>query len=139
MELAVMNNSFEDACIELEGEGFVQDVAFEDMPDDADGEALKLGEVEVGASSSLSFTMRNHSDVPHRFAWPSLPGVTFSPSVGHIHAHAAKQVVVTFCSDKPVVHSAVEVKLSLQRIQYAPGAETDWDDTMKVVKWLSDA
>jgi len=94
VHLSVANNAFEETAILVRGEAFVQDVAFEDIAEgESEGEVLNFADVEVGATKSLSFTVRNYSSTPRRFAWQSLPGLTFSPSVGHLQPGAVKQVI----------------------------------------------
>ncbi len=65
-------------------------MAFEDFVE-GDGDSLIFGDVEIGAAKSISFTVRNYSATPRRFAWETFPGLSFAPSVGHLQPQAAKQ------------------------------------------------
>ena len=70
MRLSVLHNSFEDVAVRLKGSSYVQEVAFEELPSetDGDGEALAFGDVVVGEPKTISFTVRNFSSVARRFA-----------------------------------------------------------------------
>lgn len=84
--------------------------------------------------------MRNHSsmEVLH-FEWPlDGPQLRFSPRVGHLHAGCAKEVVVSFRSDQPVVLSAQAVKCKICCITFQQPIDEvpDWDDRCHTVKWV---
>tara|TARA_B110001469_G_C9354301_1_gene186309 strand:+ start:41 stop:526 length:486 start_codon:yes stop_codon:yes gene_type:complete len=123
-------------------------VAIEDLPmptaehsgeeaaDDAD--ALKFGDVAIGESKSISFTLRNLSSTARKFSWQSVEGLTFSPSVGHLLPKSAKIVTATFAPTEATTHEAAPASLELQRIQYTAEYWDDWDDSMKVVKYLTE-
>ena len=58
----------------------------------------------VGETRQVTFTLANHSgNSVVKFQWPSsIPGLTFAPSVGHLHPSTSKDITVTFKSSKPL-------------------------------------
>jgi P pilus assembly chaperone PapD len=139
IRISVANNSFEETAIVVKGEAYMQDVVFEDLVDEeATGDVLEFADVEVGATKTISFTLRNNSSTPRRFAWETLPGLTFSPSCGHLQLGAAKQMVATFAASDPIEHKRTAVALQLTKIRYTQPEPPDWDDTMKTAAWLTE-
>ena len=63
---------------------------------------LNFGVCPVGEPVNLTFTLTNlsHTD-PIRFQWPTVPCLMFTPSLGHIHPAASKDILVTFSFAKP--------------------------------------
>ena len=116
-------------------------MAIEDLPaadegEEADVDAnqadnLKFGDVAMGQSKTISFTLRNLSNTARKFAWQSVEGLTFSPSVGHLLPKSAKTVTATFAPTEATAHEAAPACLELTRIQYTAEYD-DWDDSMKV-------
>ena len=147
LNLSVLKNAFEDQTVELRGLAYAQDVAIEDLPaadegEEADVEAnqadnLKFGDVAMGQSKTISFTLRNLSNTARKFSWQSVEGLTFSPSVGHLLPKSAKTVTATFAPTEATAHEAAPACLELTRIQYTAEYD-DWDDSMKVVKYLTE-
>ena len=139
MSLSVLKNSFEDQTVELKGLGYAQDVAIEDLPD-ADGDEndeLHFGDVAPGASKTITFTLRNLSEVARKFTWKGIDGLTFSPSVGHLQPRSGKPITATYAPSEVALHEGSPVALELVRIAYTADAY-DWDDSMKVVKYLTE-
>ena len=103
-----------------------------DEPAD-DADRLKFGDVAMGQSKTITFTLRNLSNTARKFSWTSVEGLTFSPSVGHLLPKSAKVVSATFAPTEATSHEAAPASLELQRIQYTADY-ADWDDSMKVVR-----
>eukprot|EP00951_Prasinocladus_malaysianus_P042759 scaffold523759_cov45-Prasinocladus_malaysianus.AAC.1 len=73
-----------------------------------------------------------------RFEWTEeLEGITISPSVGHLHAGQAKDMVVTFQTDSAITYKAKEFPVRVVPVQYE-GEPVDWDDRMTVVRYPGD-
>ena len=165
INVSVHQNDFEDVAVQLKAVGEEKAVAFEELPEAApagataggaeskDGGAaaealedvLSFGDVEVGVPKTLTFTLRNFSEFARRFEWTSLPGLTFSPSIGHLPPHGSKPISATFSADEPLSHDAVEASasLALTKIAYpsagARGAPAvEWDNSMVSVKYLTE-
>ena len=106
-----------------------EEASGDEPADDAD--RLKFGDVAMGQSKTISFTLRNLSNTARKFSWTSVEGLTFSPSVGHLLPKSAKVVSATFAPTEATSHEAAPASLELQRIQYTADY-ADWDDSMKV-------
>ena len=63
---------------------------------------LQFGVLPVHESSQLCFTITNHSLTDSiRFQLPTIPNLTFSPTLGHLHPGNSKEVTAVFSSPKP--------------------------------------
>ena len=130
LRVRVQKNPFEDYGIALTGEGYQDDVTFDQLPHDALDE-LRLADCPVGTPHSIAFCLRNFSaGKTFRFRWPAVsPNLTFSPAVGHLLPGSSKDITVTFKADAPVKLSPQEVKLSLMQVQHKEGVRpVEWDD-----------
>ena len=58
--VCVRNNPFEDYCIALTGEGYQEDIAFEQLPNDS-LEELRLPDAAISASVQAAFVLQNNS------------------------------------------------------------------------------
>eukprot|EP00966_Prymnesium_polylepis_P033275 773915-Prymnesium_polylepis.1 len=150
IQLAVLKNTFEDSAILIKAVAYEQQVAFEGLEglepqagaaeaSQDDIEDVSFGDIEVGASKSLTFSIRNYSSVCRRFEWPAVGGVSFSPSVGHLLPGATKAITATLQSDEPLTLEGEELEVKLVPItQTDGGAGVDWDDSMVEVKYLTE-
>ena len=117
---------------------------------------LDFGDFAVGESRQITFSLTNHGSEPVKFQWPtSLPGLSFSPSTGHLHPSTSKDVSVTFKSDKPVNLRQEHVPGKIGKIKFRDPLNKvcmcvmvegecyeqtlvqvrDWDDRHKTVHW----
>ena len=159
INISVHHNDFENFPLTLKAEGHMQQVAFEDLPappelpsalDVSDAAAatppalteaedkLFFGDVEVGVPKTLSFTLRNFSATSRRFVWQSVPGITFSPSSGHLLPNSAKVISATFACSESLEYDAEQISLELTNISFPSGKLQDWDTSMTVVKYLTE-
>ena len=99
---------------------------------------LFFGDVEVGVPKTLSFTLRNFSATSRRFVWQSVPGITFSPSSGHLLPNSAKVISATFACSESLEYDAEQISLELTNISFPSGKLQDWDTSMTVVKYLTE-
>lgn len=84
-------------------------------------------------SSSFSFTMANNSSSKHfRYKWPDHPHLKFYPSVGHLHAGQAREVVVTFVAAAPVKVDNQDIKVALSQITYKVSYDSRAQQTFSV-------
>lgn len=94
----------------------------------------------MGRSYQETFTMTNSSESRVlRFEWfPSVPQLSLSPQVGHLHSGCSKAVTLTFRSEQPIVLSAqtITCKLSTITFQLPIDQVRDWDDCHRTVKWV---
>jgi hydrocephalus-inducing protein len=136
LEMAVLKNEFERNIVELKGEGYTRDVAFESMSDGTD-DTLNFGQVPVGVPKELSFAISNTSGKVFRFSFPSDPAFSFVPSVGHLHPRGTKAVVATFLAGRSASFSELLLSVSLAQIEYTEEPR-EWDNGMKDVEWVPD-
>ncbi|XP_051512768.1 hydrocephalus-inducing protein homolog [Myxocyprinus asiaticus] len=147
MKLMVQDNQYDQTVVQLVGEGYhdiiildnigskVQQDSVENMSD-----LLHFGDCHVRRTYQETLTMTNPSNSKVlRFEWlPSVPHLSFSPQVGHLHAGCSKVVTVAFCSEQPVVLNAETIKCKLSSItfQHPVDLVPDWDDSHRTVKWM---
>ncbi|KAJ3215867.1 hypothetical protein HDU67_010224 [Dinochytrium kinnereticum] len=136
LRVRVIDNSFEDSAIQISGEGYVDDVTFDDLPNEADNELL-LGDCFIGETKQVIFTATNHSTDIIRLNWVTdVADFVFSPTVAHIRPKSQKEISVMFCPKQPMeVHNSKAV-CKLAKIRYlSQTVETEWDDRIKSVRW----
>ena len=102
ISMVVANNEFESNMMELAGEAFMQDVSIENLPEGSE-DTLKFGNLTVGVSRQLSFTITNNSNKVYRFKWLKEEEdtfISFSPQEGHLQAGQTKDVTATVLAVK---------------------------------------
>ncbi len=143
IRIKVAKNPFEDYRIAVTGEGYQDDICFDQLPNNAADE-LRLADCPVNKPHSIAFVVRNSSaSKTFRFKWPTtIAGLTFSPSIGHLPPGCSKDVTVTFCAAAPVKMQPQDVKMATVQIQYkdaavaAAAAEgSAWDDRSTVIDY----
>ncbi|XP_059507551.1 hydrocephalus-inducing protein homolog [Stegostoma tigrinum] len=159
--LTVLNNQFEDTIIRLIGEGFQDDITFDNIHglrqtssvesftnllEEKDIKAthlehIEFGDCHIGKPYLVTFTMTNRSaaDIV-RFEWISdISEFNISPQFGHLHAGCAKDMTATFKSDLPVTYNQHTIKCIVSKITYPVPSDQvqDWDSRLSVVKWLN--
>lgn len=115
-------------------ESYVEDVIFEGLQDDDNDIIFK--DCIVGRQQESSFRMHNISQNDIRFMWPLHPDIKFTPRMGHIHAGQTKTITVGFFSEKPVRVFGAKYSCQWCKIDLENPASPDWDDTMKVVRYV---
>ncbi|KAJ3115022.1 hypothetical protein HDU96_001327 [Phlyctochytrium bullatum] len=141
LRVRVIDNSFEDAAIQIAGEGYVDDVTFDGLPSDNDNE-LSLGDCMIGEMKQVAFTATNHSTDIIRLSWVvDVPDFVFSPSVAHIRPKGQKEISVLFCPKQPMEIHGAKAVCKTSKIRYlSQTIDPDWDDRIKSVRWqLSDS
>ena len=124
------------SCLNISfvGESYVEDVIFEGLQDDDSDIILK--DCIVGRQQEATFRMRNISQSNIRFQWPSSPEIRFMPQVGHLRIGQAKTITVVFFSEKPMKIAGGKYNCQWSKIDLQDPSAPDWDDTMKVVKYV---
>ena len=89
---------------------------------------LTFGDLPVGTSRQISFTIVNHSpSLVYRFETPALEGLSFLPSVGHLHPRASKEVTVTLNSERKLVLKRSKIEMTLMTIAFTqPLSQVHW-------------
>ncbi|GMH35419.1 hypothetical protein BSKO_03287 [Bryopsis sp. KO-2023] len=129
VQIKVRENPFELYRVKLMGECFVENIVFEGLTDDSDDQ-LDIGDVRVGGEKEVFFRLRNNSSENYRFSWPSAPNLEFSPSVGHIHIGAAKEIKAIFKSDEKIKLDPADIHLEVQQISYVD-EPIEWDNALQ--------
>jgi len=81
---------------------------------------LHFGNLAVGEARQVTFALTNHSPrTVVRFQWPSLPGLTFAPSTGHLHPHTSKDITVTLKANQPQTLTAEHVVGKIWKITFS--------------------
>ncbi|KAJ3029566.1 UNVERIFIED_CONTAM: hypothetical protein HDU68_011780 [Siphonaria sp. JEL0065] len=138
LKLRVIDNSFEDTVIQLSGEGYVDDLTFDDLPSDAESE-IPFGDCFIGESKLLTFTLSNHSSDIMRVNWvPDTQDFVFSPAVLHIRPKTKRDITVSFCAKLPAELNHIKAYCKASKIKYInSGSDIDWDDKAKAIRWLT--
>ena len=80
---------------------------------------LLFGDVPVGVSRQVSFTLTSRSNMAvYRFEAPHREGLVFSPSQGHLHPGASKEITVSLRSNKLLVLKREALDLQLCKITF---------------------
>ncbi|XP_039769505.1 hydrocephalus-inducing protein homolog isoform X2 [Ornithorhynchus anatinus] len=157
--LSVVDNQYEETSIQMIGEGYEDDITLDNIhglvPQSSLNDAeenlsvnlleashvdhIQFGDCHVNNTYQVTFTITNHSQaVAIRFEWPFAPPLHFSPQVGHLHASCTKDITLTLKSDVTTVLRKMVVKCKVSKITFQLPADQipDWDDCMRVVKWV---
>lgn len=129
----VADNSQSNIKLDFAGEGFHQDVFFEGI--EGDENELYFNNV-IGQRQQTSFTMRNVCNDNVRFQFQNHPEFSFIPRVGHLHRGQSKKVIVSYYTEKPSKFNGLNLKCQLSKIKITESDEVDWDDSMKVIKFV---
>ena len=98
---------------------------------------LDFGNSAVSEEKQLVFCISNNSQDVFRIHFESIPNcLTFAPNSAHLKANRSKDIFVTFKSEKAVNLNRTPVLCKLQKIQLTDKNSIDWDDRMKVTKWV---
>lgn len=88
-----------------------------------------FGDCSVGVARKVSFTLTNHHEHDAvRFCWSPPDGLVFTPCAGHLLSSCAKDIIVSFTSDKPVTLDNIRVNCKVTKIKLA-------EDGKKVCWW----
>ena len=123
-----------------QGTDFIEENILEVLDADDNSIHLNFGDCPIGRLNQLTFTITNHSSTePYRFSWGTHPNIVFIPSVGHIHPRCSKDIIAEFKAQEPVSFQKVAVPVKIAKITFPqPLAHVaDWDDRMRVVRWVA--
>ena len=98
---------------------------------------LDFGNCAVGEEKQLVFSISNNSQDVCKLHFDSVPNsLSFSPTTAHLHPSCSKDILLTFKSDKTINLKRSPILCKLQKIKLTDKDSTDWDDRMKVTKWV---
>nr|KAJ3422703.1 hypothetical protein HK105_006819 [Polyrhizophydium stewartii] len=135
LRLKVLDNSFEDSSIQVFGEGYIDDITFESMPEDAENEIV-FADCFIGESKQMTFRMRNHCQEWIRLAVSESADFTFSPAVAHIKPHNDREITVTFSPKQPCEIQHAPLVIRATKIRLVSPQDIEWDERMKIVRWV---
>ncbi|CAE1301645.1 HYDIN [Acanthosepion pharaonis] len=162
VQLNVHGNQYENTIIWLIGEGYLEEVTFDNIMLDSQLELqlktetlencqdndniqatranlMAFGDcyIQEPKTQCLSITNRCQTDCIH-FQWVDQYPLSFSPQVGHLKPGQAKEVAITFNADKPVCLKLERVKCTIKKIIFQqPLSEIpDWDDRIHTIQWV---
>jgi hypothetical protein len=96
LRLVVDNNPFETYAIGAVGEGYQDEIGFEELPH-GEVDTLLLGDTQVGKPLVVRFLLRNNvPDKYYRFKWSDSASVKFTPSSGHIAPASTRAITATY-------------------------------------------
>jgi hydrocephalus-inducing protein len=121
--------------INIAAEGSSEDVVFEGLQSD-EGEIV-FKDCIVGRQQQVIFTMRNMGANDVRFLWSTQPNLTFAPKIGHLHVNKSKTIIASFFADHPVKLASAKVTCRIDKVEFNEINPPDWDDTMKIMKFMS--
>ncbi len=131
LTIAVLGNN--STVVKIVGEGYVENVTFDDLPNNE--ESLNFGFCEVNNPKQLTFSLTNHSADHFKYSWTSLPHVSISPLYGHIHSKAVQDITVTVLSPEVLEYKNQSLVVELTKIRYE-GKVQEWNERHKSVKWI---
>ncbi|KAH0793443.1 hypothetical protein GPJ56_002672 [Histomonas meleagridis] len=133
--ISVAENPKANLSFSFIGEGFSEDFILEGLSEDEG--SLDFKDNVIGRQQQQTFIMKNVSQNTIRFSWQSQHEFTFSPQVGHIHPQESKEIKVNFITDKPVKYNGLKIPCQWAPIEYEYPNSPDWDDSMKIVKFVT--
>ena len=122
--------------LKFNGEGFIEDVIFDGIPESDGDNTLVFRDNIVGHSMQKTFIMKNICDDDVRFQWGDHPDLVFSPKVGHLRSRKSKSITVTFYREEPCNYRDVEIRCNWAKIKLNNPKAPDWDDSMKTVTFV---
>ena len=152
--LQVQDNPYEHTQILLLAESYVDEVIIDNirgghvcpqLGTSLDSSLLKpiyenhldFGNSTVGEEKQLIFCISNKSQQVFKIHFESsLTCFTFTPTTAHLQVNRSKDIQVTFKSEKAITHNRSPVTCKLQKINLTDKDSIDWDDRMKVTKWV---
>lgn len=137
MKIRVIDNSFEDTIIQLSGEGYLDEITFDNLPNEAESE-LALGDCFIGETKQVNFSANNHSNDMIRIAWSAdMADFVISPSITHIRPRSQKEFTISFLPKNPGEFNNVKIVSKLSKIKYLnQNVDMEWDNKAKSVRWI---
>jgi hydrocephalus-inducing protein len=134
ISVTVLDNPKAGLQLQFLAEGSSQDIVFEGLASD-DGDIV-FKDCIVGRQQQVVFNIKNVGCNDSRFQFSTQPNVTFQPRVGHLHAGRTKEIRATFFAEHQMKLTQIKLMCSISKIELADPNSPDWDDSMKVVKWV---
>ncbi|KAI9203105.1 uncharacterized protein BJ171DRAFT_600257 [Polychytrium aggregatum] len=139
IRIRVIDNNFEDIVVQLAGEGYMDDLTFDNLGGESNQNELIMSDCHLNEIRTCSFLVGNNSNDVLRIIWPENTDFVFSPMVAHVRAKGSKEFGISFCPKQPCDYKAVQLACKSIKIRYTGATlESDWDDRSKAIKWTTD-
>eukprot|EP01063_Lacrimia_lanifica_P026221 TRINITY_DN349_c0_g2_i1.p1 TRINITY_DN349_c0_g2~~TRINITY_DN349_c0_g2_i1.p1 ORF type:complete len:4697 (+),score=2083.13 TRINITY_DN349_c0_g2_i1:84-14174(+) len=137
--LSVKDNTFEDTCITLVGEGYSEECILEGLDEGCDN-FLSLNDCGVGMTSSRTFTLESTGDEALRYAWCPKDEDKFTvvPSQGHLLPRKTRSITVNFKSTQPEDFERAQIVLKTWQVKVDGRGGQAWDNSLSNVRWEPD-
>ena len=132
--LSVVDNPKANIQFSFVGEGFSENIVFQGLGEEENDIYFKNN--IVGRHQTQIFKMKNVTNDDFRFSWMNNNEFTFVPKTGHLHHGQTKDISVTFLTEKPVKYNGLKLACQYSKIIFNEPDPEDWDDSMKVVKFV---
>ena len=130
-----MHNPYEQHRIVLQGEGYMENIIFEDLPNQAESQ-INFGHVIVQKTKKVDFKLANKISTPMKFEWFSMKGeINFVPRIGHINGKTTK-IISAYCKSGETLSIENEEMTCKVVEMESTGDFEDWDETMTEVKMV---
>ena len=95
LTFSTMNNVFEQHKVLLQGEGFMENIIFEGLPNGSEDE-LGIGDCVISKAKAVTFQLTNNGEKDIKFRWNAgdKEEFKFFPQVGHLKAKSSKTIKV---------------------------------------------
>jgi hydrocephalus-inducing protein len=133
LTMSVLYNQFETTVLKLVGRSFMDDLAFDNLPNDSQ-DSVVFGDMDISdaAGQQVGFTLINQSEAVLRYSLPSHKDFSLSPAVGFIPPRGSKDVVLTFLPPEPVSHVNLPLPIAFQRVTLSGEPTLPlWDSSAK--------
>lgn len=102
----------------IQGEGFYEDVVFENLPNDLEDE-VDLGNCVINQEKKVFFAVKNNSSEPIKFQWNTQGCEDFNiiPRQGHLQGNSSTSLMLVFKSMKSVTHNKFNLLCETKRIK----------------------
>ncbi|KAJ1558923.1 hypothetical protein HK096_003058, partial [Nowakowskiella sp. JEL0078] len=137
LKIKVIDNNFEDLLIKLVGEGYLDDLTFDNLPD-GENDEISFEDCHIGEVKQIVFNITNHSSEYIRVVWNENSEFQFSPSTFHIRPQNTRDLTVYFSPKQPIELNKVPLICKATKIKYSyQNFDSDWDDRSKTLRWLA--
>eukprot|EP00825_Cyclidium_porcatum_P002075 TRINITY_DN1095_c0_g1_i4.p1 TRINITY_DN1095_c0_g1~~TRINITY_DN1095_c0_g1_i4.p1 ORF type:complete len:1802 (-),score=468.45 TRINITY_DN1095_c0_g1_i4:3309-8714(-) len=141
IQMQTLLNPYEQNKLLVTGEGYYEDIIFENLPKDLEDE-VDLGDCVINQEKIIKFAIKNNSANSIRFVWTTQGNEDFViiPRVGQLKGKSAKGVTLKFKSQKTNTYKQFQLSLESKQItqNLAEGEEfQDWDDSLTNVRYVT--
>ncbi|EGR28756.1 hypothetical protein IMG5_169530, partial [Ichthyophthirius multifiliis] len=136
--MQTLMNPYEITRFMIQGEGFYEDIVFENLPNEAE-EEINFNDQIIGKKTQVGFQIKSNKNVPIKFTWNTQGNEDFSfiPKTGHIPALGSKFINIIYKANKTVTYKNIPLILETKQIKQNSDKFIDWDDSMTNIKYVT--